>query len=324
MTTTTPPVRLDGRSLGRAWWQLPLTMYACLVVLAYLIAAACKVPSWGGWWPLLIATWFGLGGVLKGYTFNAQIAGLLDSRAGVQYLPADHALTQRVNRLAVRIGLPPPRVGVMRGTNAYASGSNLADAVVVIGTPLVQGLTSDELDAVIAHELGHIATGDVRRMQYGEGFQRTFEGAVGFIGQNGGKIAAQMMKTRDGAQIIALCARFFEWVGRYVVGFTGQLLLMASSRNREFHADAIGAALTSPAAMVSALEKIHRVDAPPTKAEKDFSYMMFRGFGGQLSSTHPTLEQRRAAIQDGSYIRRLPVLAATWPAGTASGSVVRP
>lgn len=310
MVTNTPAARLDGRSLGRAWWRVPLAMTGILIVLAYIVAGLCQIKGLAGYEPLLVALGFAGGGMIRGHQFNGRVWSMLGDRAGVQYLPADHTLTRRVAGLAARIGLPAPKVGVMRGMNAYASGPNAQNAVVVIGVPLVQRLKSDELDAVIGHELGHIATGDVRRMQYGEGFQSMFSAVFGVIGRMVSTVAGKVMNDRLNAQLTILGARAFEWLGRHVVGFVGQVVLMASSREREFHADAIGAALTSPTAMITALEKVHNAEAPPTPAEKDFAYMMFRGFGGQLFSTHPTLERRRATLQEGGYIRRLPTVRA--------------
>lgn len=324
MNTVTPPLRLNGRSLGRAWWQLPIIMSVALVILAYLIAvfiaAKLGIRDMSGWTPLLIAGALAGCGLFQGYRFNGRAWAMLGNRAGVQYLPADHAMTRRVRDLAGRVGLPAPKVGIMRGMNAYASGPNAQNAVLVIGVPLTQRLTSDELDAVIGHELGHIATGDVRRMQYGEGFQSMLSGFFGSLGHLVSGAAASVLKDRQNAQMTLMLGRGFSWAGRRCVGFFGEMLLMASSREREFHADAIGAALTSPAAMISALEKVYRADVPATPAEKDFSYMMFRGIGGQLFATHPTLDQRRAALQDGGYIRQLPVLRQAAPVDFAKAA----
>lgn len=305
---TTEPLRLDGASLGRAWWQLPLIMFAALIVLAYGIAALCRVPHWGEFWPLVIAGTIGLLGMCNGFSHNQKVWAMLGRRAGVTYLAADHTLTQRVHTLAARVGVPPPRVGLMNQFNAYASGPNPKHAVVVLGVPLIKRLTAAELDAVIAHELGHIATGDMRRMQYGSGFQNLFSGTLGMFGTALSESTAKSRGSQWDMSAAGTVAQVVSWIGRRVIGFFGELALKASSRNREYHADAIGAALTSPAAMAGALEKVHKPDAPPSAAEQDFAYLMFRGFGGQLFATHPTLLQRLAALQDGGYIRRLPVL----------------
>lgn len=289
---------------------VPITMFALLIVLAYLVTILLGIRNLDGYEPLVLACSMGLAGLINGHAHNTWIGLALGSKAGAAYLPDDHVLTRRVHALADRMQLPRPRVGIMRAMNAYAAGPNPRNSMVVLGVPLVQRLTSDELDAVIGHELGHIATGDVRRMQYGAGFQAMFAGLFGLVGQIVGGTAAQVMRDRTSAQLTLMLARWFTSIGRYVVGFMGQLVLMASSREREYHADAIGAAITSPAAMIGALEKISRGDAAPTEAEADFAYMMFRGRGGSLWATHPTLDQRRAALQDGAYIRQLPRLAA--------------
>ena len=100
---------------------------------------------------------------------------------GVSYLAADHPLSQRVAALAKKVGLPAPSVGVVNVINAFAMGSSSSDAAVVLGLPLIQSFSDEELDAVIGHELGHIVSNDMLRMQFAEGFQSMLGKVLGII-----------------------------------------------------------------------------------------------------------------------------------------------
>jgi heat shock protein HtpX len=81
------------------------------------------------------------------------------------------------------------------------------------------------------------------------------------------------------------------------------------SRTREYHADAVGAALTSPEAMTRALEKVHGLTSGTSPAENQYAYLMFNsGRVGRLFSTHPTFEQRRDALRSESHLSKLPRL----------------
>jgi hypothetical protein len=92
--------------------------------------------------------------------------------------------------------------------------------------------------------------------------------------------------------------------------FLGTLCTRGFSRHREFYADAIGAALTSPDAMLRALRKIHGFNDEAAPGEKDFKMLMFRAaWNGHWFATHPTLEQRTSALMDRIYLARIEALA---------------
>jgi len=100
----------------------------------------------------------------------------------------------------------------------------------------------------------------------------------------------------------------FRSVGRYTLAFLSEIMVKHLSRAREYHADAVGAALTSPDAMTRALAKIHGVTVGTSPAENQYDYMMFSSRrAGRLFSTHPTFEKRRDALRSGSHIAKLPV-----------------
>ena len=115
-----------------------------------------------------------------------------------------------------------------------------------------------------------------------------------------------MASNRQNAALGRMFGQLIGQLGRWILSLGGELMVKGLSRNREYYADAVGAALTSPAAMISALKKLHEIPAEATEAEQNYGYLMFKGEWGWLLATHPTLEQRVKALEDGSYIRALP------------------
>ncbi|MFS8047027.1 M48 family metalloprotease [Rhizobium sp. BR 314] len=268
-----------------------------------------SVPTWLG---LVIGSWFGLAwagllsapaGIGFGITAATAVGGFIAvplwgtvwgliglgkqrqsalRRHGITLLEADDPLAQRVYVLAAQLGLKTrPWVGVMPHNNAYAIGSGPDSALVVIGQPLIDTLDDAEVDAIIGHELGHIANNDMRRMGLARSFQNSLVWYLGF-------------------------SNTLQRWARWLLTWLSEFLILSLSREREFWADAIGAALTSKEHMIAVLEKLH--NSPPLGAfEREHARLMFRGIPGLLFSTHPTLRERRAALNSERYLKRIPI-----------------
>jgi heat shock protein HtpX len=236
------------------------------VAAGSVLGGFLAVPLWGRFWGLV-----GLGSQRDRAVRAHDTTRLND----------DDLLAQRVYILASRLGMTTkPWVAVMPHNNAYAIGSGPRSALVVIGQPLIDTLTDTELDAIIGHELGHIVNNDMRRMGLARSFQNSLVWYLGF-------------------------SRTLQWLGRWLLTWMSELYILRLSRKREYWADAFGAALTSKDDMIRALEKLH---AGPELSgfEKRYSRLMVRGFsGGSLLSTHPTLEERRDALQSERYLKRV-------------------
>jgi len=242
------------------------------VAAGSLMGGLWAVPLWGTVWGLV-----GLG--------RQRDSAVREH--GITLLNEGDPLAQRVYALAAQLGLKTrPWVGVMPHNNAYAVGSSADSALVVIGQPLLTTLSEAEVDAIIGHELGHVANNDMRRMGLARSFQNSLVWYLGFS---------------DTAQ---------RW-GRWILTWLSELFVLRLSRNREYWADAVGAALTSKQDMIAALEKLHK--APElSEFERSHARLMFRGIAsGSVFSTHPTLEERRAALHQETYLRRIPVRQAT-------------
>jgi len=301
---------LNAKRLRRPWWATPVLLTLGVIITLYVLTG--WIASAGGGYyaprnviqgmaqvglvPLYVGLGLGVLGLMWGYRFNASAAASVGGSFNIRELPAEHPLTLRVHALAQKLELPLPKVAVTDVINAYACGSSIKDAMVVLGVPLVKNLTAEELDAVIGHELGHIISGDMRQMQFAEGYQRMFGDVFYILGRMAREIGAAMAKSRSTAALSAMAGHAFALLGRTILNIGGEIATKGLSRSREYYADAIGAALTSPAAMMSALDKLHKIPSKPTEAENEYAYMMFKG--GSLRwifSTHPDLEKRKMA-----------------------------
>jgi len=249
---------------------------------------------------------FGLLGTIWGLRFNRASRSHVEAIFASYNLPDDNPLTQRTRALSARLGLTPPAVALMSATNALAAGSDQKTAAVILGTPLVDMLTHDELDAVIGHELGHVVTADMQRLQMTTGFESMFESFVTASAQITGEMGRQVRSSEGklGVMFTLLGLALVRWIVLMLTRLAGR----AHSRAREYRADAIGAALTSPETMIAALQKVHNVKALPTEAENRYGYLMFRPNTGALFSTHPPLEKRIDALRRGTYRIQLPEL----------------
>ncbi len=258
-----------GSWFGLAWVGLlsAPTGIGFGVTAATAVGGYIAVPLWGTVWGLI-----GLG--------RQREAAI--RQHGITLLEADDPLFARVYRLAAQLGLKTgPWVGVMPHNNAYAIGSSPDNALVVIGQPLIDTLSEAEVDAIIGHELGHIANNDMRRMGLARSFQNSLVWYLGF-------------------------SRTLQRWARWLLTWVSELCVLSLSREREFWADAIGAVLTSKEHMISALEKLHE-EPKLTAFERENARLMFRGIPGLIFSTHPTLRERRAALNSERYLKRIPI-----------------
>jgi heat shock protein HtpX len=198
----------------------------------------------------------------------------------------------------------------MAAANAYAVGENAGQAAVILGLPLIRSLQSDELDAVIGHELGHIASGDMNRMQMAMGHQSFFDGickAVGFVFDLTFSLAALAGPRHAGAVAIgSAISKLLVSLTQGSVLFVSSTCISAMSRRREFYADAVGAMLTTTDAMQRALAKLYHLGEASQDSERAHQALMFRGaWLNDLWSTHPMLNARIEALAGETYIAKL-------------------
>ena len=209
---------------------------------------------------------------------------------------ADEAwIVQTVQNFAQNAQIGMPEVGIYEGEpNAFATGAFKNNALVAVSTGLLQGMTREEVEAVIGHEVAHIANGDMVTMTLIQGVMNTF---VVFLSRLVGYAVDSFLRKDDerssGPGIGYMVTTI---VMDILLGFVAAIIVAWFSRQREFRADA-GAAqmMGSSRAMQNALARLGGMQ--PGEMPKSMAAMGIAGGIGQLFSTHPPLEERIAALQ---------------------------
>jgi heat shock protein HtpX len=204
-------------------------------------------------------------------------------------------LHRAVDRLAQQADLPKPTVAVAETSvpNAFATGRSTKTATVAVTTGLMDALTQEELDGVIAHELAHIKNRDVLVMTIA-----SFLSTIAFVIVRWGWLFGGRNR-RGGGIVVAIGISLVVWVVSFV-------LVRTLSRYREYAADRGGARITGrPAALATALMKIDgQMDRVPDEDLRDQAEMnaffvipVTRGFIGRIARTHPPTEKRIERLQ---------------------------
>jgi heat shock protein HtpX len=248
-------------------------------------------------------------GALLGFAlimgFGGAIISLLISKpvakwsAGVRLIEqpttADEAwIVETVRKFADKAGIGMPEVGVFEGApNAFATGAFKNSALVAVSTGLLQGMTREEVEAVIGHEVAHIANGDMVTMTLIQGVMNTF---VVFISRVVGYFVDKVVlrNNNDGPGIGYYVTTI---VMDIVLGVLAAIIVAWFSRQREFRADAGAAQLMGrKQPMVNALARLGGM--VPGELPKSVAAMGIAGGIGKLFSTHPPIEERIAALQN--------------------------
>lgn len=223
---------------------------------------------------------------------------------GVQLIerPANQTeewLVSTVRRQAESAGIGMPEVGVFNSAqpNAFATGMNKNSALVAVSTGLLNNMEQGEVEAVLAHEVSHVANGDMITMTLIQGVVNTF--VIFFSRVIGHFIDRVILKNPRGHGI-----GFFisSMIAQVVLGMLASVIVMWFSRWREFHADAGGAHLAGRDKMIAALRRLQSVHQPKDLPDEMAAFGIAGGLGGGLKKlfmTHPPLEERIAALQSG-------------------------
>jgi len=210
---------------------------------------------------------------------------------------ADEAwIVETVRKLAEKANIGMPEVGIFEGDpNAFATGAFKNSALVAVSTGLLQGMTHEEIEAVIAHEIAHVANGDMVTMTLIQGVMNTF---VVFLSRVIGYAVDSFLRKGDernsGPGIGYMVSTL---VLDIVLGFVASMIVAWFSRQREFRADAGSAQLMGRRQpMINALARLgglHTGELP-----KSVAAFGIAGGVGQLFATHPPIEERIAALQN--------------------------
>lgn len=209
---------------------------------------------------------------------------------------AESWLLSTVERQARQAGIGMPQVGIYDSAsmNAFATGMNKNNALVVVNTGLLNGMSQDEVEAVLGHEVSHIANGDMVTLTLIQGVVNTF---VFFLARVIGVLVDRaVFKVERGhgpGYIVTVI------VAQLVLGVLASIIVFWFSRQREFRADAGGAHLAGRSKMINALARLGGSKSEPLP-EQLAAFGISGGIGKQMSRlfmTHPPIEERIAALQ---------------------------
>jgi len=207
----------------------------------------------------------------------------------------EHWIVSTVHALADKAGIGRPEVAIYDGEpNAFATGAFKNDALVAVSTGLLESMTKEEVEAVLAHEVAHIANGDMVTLTLIQGVVNTF---VVFISRIVGYAVDSWLRRGDsentGPGIGYVVTSF---ICEIVFGILASVIVAWFSRQREFRADAGAAQLLGrKQPMINALARLGGM--VPGELPKSVAAMGIAGGIGKLFSTHPPIEERIAALQ---------------------------
>jgi heat shock protein HtpX len=237
--------------------------------------------------------------------FGGSIISLLISKpiakwsSGVQVIAqarnADEAwILETVRRCADKAGIAMPEVGIFEGEpNAFATGAFKNSALVAISTGLLQGMTREEVEAVIGHEVSHIGNGDMVTMTLIQGVMNTF---VVFLSRVVGYFVDGALSRGDNRSGPGIGYYVTTIVLDILLGFLAAIIVAWFSRQREFRADRGSTQLLgSKQPMINALARLGGM--VPGELPKGLQTMGITSGVGKLFSTHPPIEERIAALQ---------------------------
>ncbi len=217
-------------------------------------------------------------------------ARIIDGSEGT----TEYWLVQTVQRLAQKAGIGMPEVAVFQGApNAFATGAFKNSALVAVSTGLLESMNRDEVEAVLGHEVAHVANGDMVTLTLIQGVVNTFviflSRIIGFI------VDKAIFKTERGVGPGFFIASL---ISQIVLGILASMIVAWFSRQREFRADAGSAQLMgSPQPMMAALARLGGKETAALPESFKASGIASGGGMSALFATHPPIEERIAALQ---------------------------
>jgi heat shock protein HtpX len=240
--------------------------------------------------------------------FTGSIISLLISKPMAKWSTGAHVieapsnstelwLIDTVRKLSERAGIAMPEVAVYEGEpNAFATGAFKNSALVAVSTGLLQGMTKDEVEAVLGHEIAHVANGDMVTMTLVQGVVNTF---VVFLSRVVGYFVDRALSRNNDSNAPGIGYMVTVMVCQVVFGIAASMIVAWFSRHREFRADAGSAKLLgSPQPMVKALARLGGIE--PSNLPQALAAFGIHDKPGFLAlfSSHPPMEERIAALRN--------------------------
>jgi len=282
------------------------TNLAVIVVLSIVLNIIMAVfgVDFGSYQGLLIfAALFGFGGAFISLWMSKWMA---KRSTGAQVITqprndAERWLVETVARQAKQAGIKMPEVAIYDSPepNAFATGPSKSDSLVAVSTGLLRNMTKDEVEAVLAHEVSHVANGDMVTLTLIQGVVNTF---VIFLA----RVVAGLVNNALRGNQQGGSGRGFAYFGLVILfeiifGALASLIVFYFSRQREYRADAGAARLVGASKMIAALQRL----AQGRESQLDDRLLAFGIKGklakGELMMTHPPLDKRIQALREGKF-----------------------
>ncbi len=278
-----------------------LAVVLVLSIVLNLLSGVFGINRQGMGGLLFFAAIFGFGGSIISLLISKWIA---KRTYGVQIIEQprsemEHWLLSTVQRQASQAGIGMPEVGIYDAPdmNAFATGAKRNDALVAVSSGLLYNMSRDEAEAVLAHEVSHIANGDMVTLTLIQGVVNTF---VIFLARVVAGLISNVFRSNDEEQSSVgggLAYMGIVMVLEMVFGLLASIIVMWFSRQREYRADAGAASLVGGEKMVAALQRLARGQ----DSQLEGSMMAF-GINGkhgmsELFLSHPPIEKRIAALR---------------------------
>ena len=249
---------------------------------------------------LIFCAVFGFAGSLFSLFISKWMAKMSTSTQVITQPRTRHEqwLLQTVEELSREAGIKMPEVGIFPAyeANAFATGWNKNDALVAVSQGMLERFSYDEVKAVLAHEIGHVANGDMVTLALVQGVVNTF--VMFFARIIGNFVDKVIFKNEGGRGIAYFVATIFA---ELVLGFLASAITMWFSRKREFRADEAGARLAGTGAMIAALQHLRSEQGLPVHMPDSLTAFGINGGIKQgmarLFMSHPPLEERIDALR---------------------------
>jgi len=251
---------------------------------------------------LVMAAIFGFGGSLISLLLSKTMA---KRATGAQVIvqprnEGEQWLLATVQRQAQAAGIGMPEVAVYDAPeiNAFATGANRNNALVAVSTGLLRSMSRDEAEAVLGHEVSHVANGDMVTMALLQGVLNTFVIVLARV--VGGIIDGYISGNRE-SRGPGLAYYLIVMALEMVLGLFATMIAMWFSRRREFRADAGGASLAGRQKMIAALERLEASHRPSTLPAQVEAFGIAGGIGQGLKKlflSHPPMQERIAALRN--------------------------
>jgi len=250
----------------------------------------------------MFAALFGFGGSIISLLISKWMAKMATGAKVITHPTSavEQWLVETVRRLAqqAKIGMPEVAIYDAPEINAFATGANRNNALVAVSTGLLNNMTKEEAEAVLGHEVTHVANGDMITLTLIQGVVNTF---VIFLARVVGYFVDRvLLKNEEGVGIGYFVTSI---VAEIVLGILASVIVFWFSRQREFRADAGGASLAGRDRMIAALQRLKGNPEPSTLPEAAKAFGISGKTSGGLARlfmSHPPLDERIEALRAGS------------------------